>query len=84
MNIKAFCDQAFDGAKYVSGGVYAMTDKAFPVLNECIDKGISRMRNFQRALIEAGMKLKAFSIDKIIDVDHASDIEVAQNFINEK
>ncbi|MBQ2074559.1 MAG: NTP transferase domain-containing protein [Muribaculaceae bacterium] len=84
MNIKAFCDQAFDGAKYVSGGVYAMTDKAFPVLNACIDKGISRMRNFQRALIEAGMKLKAFSIDKIIDVDHASDIEVAQNFINEK
>ena len=84
MNIKAFCDQAFDGAKYVSGGVYAMTDKAFPVLNECIDKGISRMRNFQRALIENGMCLKAFSIDKIIDVDHASDIEVAQNFINEK
>jgi len=84
MNIKAFCDQAFDGAKYVSGGVYAMTDKAFPVLNECIDKGISRMRNFQRALIENGMRLKAFSIDKIIDVDHASDIEVAQNFINEK
>lgn len=84
MNIKAFCDQAFDGAKYVSGGVYAMTDKAFPVLNKCIDKGISRMRNFQRALIENGMRLKAFSIDKIIDVDHASDIEVAQNFINEK
>lgn len=84
MNIKAFCDQAFDGAKYVSGGVYAMTDKAFPVLNECIDKGISRMRNFQRALIENGMRLKAFSIDKIIDVDHASDIEVAQIFINEK
>ena len=84
MNIKAFCDQAFDGAKYVSGGVYAMTDKSFPVLNECIDKGISRMRNFQRALIENGMRLKAFSIDKIIDVDHASDIEVAQNFINEK
>ena len=84
MNIKAFCDQAFDGAKYVSGGVYAMTDKAFPVLNACIDKGISRMRNFQRALIENGMRLKAFSIDKIIDVDHASDIEVAQNFINEK
>ncbi len=84
MNIKAFCDQAFDGAKYVSGGVYAMTDKVFPVLDACIDKGISRMRNFQRALIENGMRLKAFSIDKIIDVDHASDIEVAQNFINEK
>lgn len=84
MNIKAFCDEAFEGAKYVSGGVYAMSDAAFPVLNECIERGISRMRNFQRALIAAGMKLKAFSIDKIIDVDHASDIEVAQHFINEK
>lgn len=81
MNIKAFCDKPFDGAKYVSGGVYAMSDKAFPVLNKCIESGVSRMRNFQRALIAAGMKLKAFSIDKIIDVDHASDIAVAQEFI---
>ena len=84
MSIKAFCDAPFDGAKYVSGGIYAMSDKAFPILNKCIDQGISRMRNFQRALIDAGMKLKAFSIDKIIDVDHASDIDVAQAFINEK
>ena len=84
MNIKAFCDKSFDGAKYVSGGVYAMSDKAFPVLNDCIERGVSRMRNFQRALIDAGMKLKAFSIDKIIDVDHASDIAVAQDFINGK
>jgi NDP-sugar pyrophosphorylase family protein len=84
MKIKAFCDKPFEGAKYVSGGIYAMSDKAFPVLNQCIENGISRMRNFQRALIEAGMKLKAFSIDKIIDVDHASDIAVAQDFINGK
>jgi len=84
MNIKAFCDKPFDGAKYVSGGVYAMSHTAFPVLNQCIEQGISRMRNFQRALIDADMKLKAFSIDKIIDVDHASDIEVANNFISGK
>ncbi len=84
MSIKAFCDKPFVGAKYVSGGVYAMSDKAFPVLNDCIERGVSRMRNFQRALIDAGMNLKAFSIDKIIDVDHASDIAVAQDFINGK
>ena len=84
MNIRAFCAMSFDGAKYVWGGVYAMSDKAFPVLNDCIERGVSRMRNFQRALIDAGMKLKAFSIDKIIDVDHASDIAVAQDFINGK
>lgn len=84
MNIKAFCDKPFEGARYVSGGVYAMSDKAFPVLNDCIERGVSRMRNFQRALIDAGMKLKAFSIDKIIDVDHASDIAVAQEFIKSR
>lgn len=82
MEIKAFCDKPFDGARYVSGGVYAMSHEAFPVLNHCIEQGISRMRNFQRALIDAGMRLKAYSIDKIIDVDHASDIAVAQDFIN--
>ena len=83
MRITAFRDQAGAGSKYVSGGIYAMTDKAFPVLNHCIENGISRMRNFQRALIDTGFNLQAFSIDKIIDVDHASDIEMAQRFINE-
>ena len=61
-----------------------MSSDAFTVLNECIDQGVSRMRNFQRALIAAGMRLKAYSINKIIDVDHASDIEVAQAFIDGK
>ena len=81
MVIKAFCDKAFDGARYVSGGVYAMSDKVLPVLDQCIENGTSRMRNFQRALLAAGMRLRAYSIDKIIDVDHASDIAVAQAFI---
>ncbi len=82
MVIKAFCDKAFDGARYVSGGVYAMSNKVLPVLDQCIQNGTSRMRNFQRALLAAGMRLRAYSIDKIIDVDHASDIAVAQAFIN--
>ena len=82
MAIKAFCDQPFEGCKYVSGGVYAMTDSAFAVLNSCIESRQSRMRNFQRAMISAGMRLQAFSIPKIIDVDHASDIAVAEAFID--
>ena len=82
MKITAFTDEPFEGVKYVSGGIYAMTHKAFPVLNDCIANGISRMRNFQRALLEAGFKLKAFAIDKIVDVDHADDIETALKFIN--
>ena len=82
MNITAFRDKPFEGAKYVSGGIYAMNHKAFTVLNECIEAGIARMRNFQRALVEHQFALKAFSIPKIIDVDHAADIPVAEQFIS--
>ena len=82
MNITAFRDKRWEGAKYVSGGVYAMTNQAFDVLDQCIDQGISRMRNFQRALVEAGYKLQAYSIDKIVDVDHAGDIITAESFLN--
>ncbi len=81
MNITAFRDKAWEGATYVSGGVYAMTDSAFKVLDECIEQNISRMRNFQRALVAAGLRLKAYSIDKIVDVDHADDIATAEAFL---
>ncbi len=83
MKIIAFRDKGWKGAKYVSGGVYAMTDKAFEVLDHCIEEGISRMRNFQRALIEAGHELQAYSIEKIVDVDHAGDIATAEAFLRE-
>lgn len=82
MNITAFRDKRWEGAKYVSGGVYAMTNQAFDVLDQCIEQGISRMRNFQRALVEAGYQLQAYSIDKIVDVDHAGDIITAESFLN--
>ena len=81
MGITAFRDKKWDGAQYVSGGVYAMTDSAFEVLDDCIKQDISRMRNFQRALIKAGKRLQAYSIDKIVDVDHADDIATAEAFL---
>ncbi|MCH4155572.1 MAG: NTP transferase domain-containing protein [Muribaculaceae bacterium] len=80
--IKAFRDEPYEGAKYISGGIYALSEKAVAVLDDCIVRGVSRMRNYQRALIEAGLKLKAYPIFKIIDVDHASDIATAEQFIN--
>ena len=59
-----------------------MNITAFRVLDQCIEQGISRMRNFQRALVEAGYRLQAYSIDKIVDVDHAGDIITAESFLN--
>lgn len=84
LNITAFRDERYDGAKYISGGVYALNEKAIDVLADCMERGVARMRNFQRALVDAGLRLKAYPMGKILDVDHAGDIEKAENFINSK
>lgn len=84
LNITAFRDERYDGAKYISGGIYALNEKAIDVLANCMERGVARMRNFQRALVDAGLRLKAYPMGKILDVDHAGDIEKAENFINSK
>ncbi len=83
MRITAFRDQPWDGVKYISGGIYGLDGKALKVLDHCIAAGVSRMRNFQRALVESGLRLEAYPLGKIIDVDHQGDIAKAEEFINE-
>lgn len=80
-NIKAFFDERVSEGLLVSGGVYALGDEAREVLADCVEKGVHRMRNYQRALLMSGLKLKAHSIDKIIDVDHVSDIASAEELL---
>jgi NDP-sugar pyrophosphorylase family protein len=80
--ITAFADQSWPEVKYISGGIYGLTTPALRVLEDCMERGVSRMRNYQRALIEAGLKLKAYPFEKIVDVDHAGDIATARQFIN--
>lgn len=82
LKIKAFLDERNAETQYVSGGIYALNDSSRTVLEQCITEGMSRMRNFQRALIKSGLKLKAYPMTKIVDVDHLSDIVVAESFLN--
>ena len=81
MRITAFRDQPWNGVKYISGGIYGLTAPALEVLERCMEQGVSRMRNYQRALVESGLALRAYTFDKIIDVDHAGDIGTAEQFI---
>ncbi|MBQ2045571.1 MAG: NDP-sugar synthase [Muribaculaceae bacterium] len=81
LNITAFKDEAWDRVKFISGGIYGLTPPALRVLEECMTNGVSRMRNYQRALVDAGLKLKAFPFEKIVDVDHAGDIATAEAFV---
>lgn len=80
MNITAFLDQS-DTCKYISGGIYGLTHNAIDTLNASMARGESRMRNFQRALIADGRKLRAYAFSKVLDIDHASDIEKAEEFL---
>ena len=79
--ITAFRDAPWDGVRYVSGGIYGLRPIAVDILRRCIDEGVSRMRNYQRALVAAGQRLRAFDMGKILDVDHAGDIEKAREFL---
>lgn len=81
--IVAFCDEAFPGVRYVSGGIYGLSAAAVDVLDQCLADGVSRMRNYQRALIAAGLDIEGFDMGKIIDVDHAGDIPKAEAFVSE-
>lgn len=84
LNITAFCDTRSKENRYISGGIYGLTPKALLTLQRCIDEGVYRMRNFQRALIADGLSLKAYPFGKIIDIDHAGDIVKAEEFLSQE
>ena len=48
-----------------------------------MERGESRMRNFQRALIAHGLHLQAHPFSKVLDIDHATDIAKAEAFLQE-
>ncbi|MDR0794480.1 MAG: NTP transferase domain-containing protein [Tannerella sp.] len=66
---------------YVSGGIYCLRRSGIDVLEKAISEGMSRMRNYQRHLVSEGLYLKAYPFSKIIDVDHAEDIQKAGEFL---
>ena len=84
LNITAFIDRATENSRYISGGIYGLSPESLDILDECISEGIERMRNFQRRLVQSGMKLKAYPFSKIIDIDHAEDISKAEKFLSER
>ena len=84
LNITGFHDEATPQCRYISGGIYCLTPKAIRTLEGCMEKGMSRMRNFLRQLVADGLRLTAYPFSRILDVDHASDIVKAEAVLNRK
>jgi len=80
--ITGFHDKQEGDDHLISGGIYCLGDKALDVLDHCMEQGMSRMRNFQRQLVAEGLRLEAYPINKILDVDHKEDIAKAEAFIH--
>lgn len=82
MNVTGFYDESRN-CRYISGGIYGLAPNAIETLDGCMARGESRMRNFQRALISDGRRLRAYAFGKILDIDHSDDIKKAYDFLNE-
>jgi hypothetical protein len=82
-SITAFADTNENKTPFISGGIYCLRDKALAVVNDAVESGTNRMRNFQRQLLTSGVKLKAYPFSKIVDVDHMADIDTAEHFLFE-
>ena len=83
MMINGFLDDKA-GCRYVSAGIYALKAPALEVLKRCVESGQTRMRYFQRCLLESGLRLKAFDMGQVVDVDHVSDIAKAEKIADLK
>lgn len=71
-----------DGYEFVTGGLYLFKTDIQKEIDEAVNSGVVRLRNFLRFLIQKDFRLYAYPFSKIIDVDHISDIEKAEEFLN--
>lgn len=81
MDITGYYDAPEAPCNYISGGIYCLTPSCLETLKRCRAQGLTRMRQFQKALVEEGKHLKAYPFSKILDVDHAEDIGKAEAFL---
>ena len=82
MRINGYYDTPQADSRFISAGIYGLTASSLNILETCIEKGESRMRNFQRALVAANLRIEAFPLTKVFDIDHIEDIRKADERVN--
>ncbi len=80
MNILKFADSV-SNEKFITGGLYFFKRSVLLQLEKTAKSGTVRLRNYLKSLCENNYNLFAYKFTKIIDVDHISDIEKAEEFL---
>jgi NDP-sugar pyrophosphorylase family protein len=83
LQIESITDEAISDDSFVSGGIYCLRKKALGSVSKALSSGVTRMRNFQRLMLQDGALLLAHPFNKIMDIDHVSDIDKAEYFLSE-
>ncbi len=83
MRITGYASEFYPEARYISGGIYCLGQRALDLLPEARRTGISRMRGFQQYMVDAGLRMQAYPFSKVIDIDHAADVQKAEQFLEE-
>jgi hypothetical protein len=65
----------------VTGGVYAFGEPARRFAREAVDRGVERTRGFLKDLVAGGRRVATVTVSRIIDVDHAADLRLANAWL---
>ena len=74
-------EPAGNDAVYASAGIYCLAPRALEKLAECRRLGLTRMRQYQKLLVDSGLTVQSFIYPQVIDVDHISDLDKARRLI---
>lgn len=81
LRITNFSDIKTPTTDRVSSGIYCFRKNSINLVDKAIQENISRMRNYQRMLVENHLNVYAYSFGKVIDIDHIDDIKKAESLI---
>lgn len=71
-----------ENLKFATGGLYYFSSNILDEMDEAINSGMTRLRNFLKMLVKKKYNIYAYRFSKMIDVDHYKDIKTAENFLN--
>lgn len=68
-------------ARWITGGLYALSTRVFREIGPAREAGIERLRNFLSHLVASGYDLRIHPFSTIVDVDRAGDILAAERLL---